>query len=336
LNSDLVSIVIPCRNASSFLNECLDSILAQTYTHWEVIFCNDHSQDDSLKIAQCYAEKDSRFLWVNNNGYGIIDALNTAYKSTNGNFITRMDADDKMHPQKIFELITLLKQQSKESVATGKVQYFADENVQQGYKNYENWLNQLIDLDNHWEEIYKECVIPSPCWMMKRTVFEKIGGFKGNIYPEDYDLVWRMFLHQLKVVSSNQILHFWRDHAQRASRNLEVYKAQTYFELKVGYMLQTEKLNEAAIILWGAGGKGKALAKVLILHQLNFVWYSNNLKKIGVNIYGKIIENAENIKAPLSKTKILIAVSNLTEQHQICDFLNELGYQKSKNYFILA
>lgn len=336
MNHNLVSIVIPCKNAEPFLKECLDSILAQTYTNWEVIFCNDHSEDNSLEIALKFAALDKRFVCLNNAGNGIIDALNTAYNRSKGNFITRMDADDIMPPQKLQVLTNLLNLQPDDCVATGKVKYFTKGTIQLGFKNYEHWLNQLINFDNHWEEIYKECVIPSPCWMMKRAVFEKIGAFKSTQYPEDYDLVWRMFLNQLRVVSSKEILHLWRDHALRASRNLEVYKSQTYFDLKIGYMMKTKQFNDTNIFLWGAGKKGKALAKILGSNNINFEWYSNNPKKIGFNIYEKIIQNTRHIPTSKIKPKILIAVSNASQLAEICSFLDDLGYKKSKNYFVMV
>ena len=58
---------------------------------------------------------------------------------------------------------------------------------------YEKWINGLTLTGNNYTEIYKECVIPSPCWLIHRNDFENCDGFEPNIYPEDYDLTFRFY-----------------------------------------------------------------------------------------------------------------------------------------------
>jgi len=94
MNTPLVSILIPFKNTAQFLPECLDSILKQTYATWEILAVNDNSTDNSLKIVQEFAEKDTRIQVFTNSKTGIIEALRTAYSKSKGNFITRMDSDD--------------------------------------------------------------------------------------------------------------------------------------------------------------------------------------------------------------------------------------------------
>jgi len=120
----LVSIVIPFKNTASFLAECLDSILIQTYKDWEVIAINDHSTDNSLNVVKTYAKKDSRFQVFSNEGTGIIPALQTAYKKTSGTFITRMDSDDIMKPNRLQVMTDLLTKYGKGNVSVGQVRNF--------------------------------------------------------------------------------------------------------------------------------------------------------------------------------------------------------------------
>ena len=92
----LVSILIPFKNTEAFIEECIQSIVNQSYTNWEAIFVSDHSTDDSDKIVESYAIKDNRITCLKNEGSGIIDALKTAYNHSKGAYITRMDSDDIM------------------------------------------------------------------------------------------------------------------------------------------------------------------------------------------------------------------------------------------------
>jgi len=326
---------MPCKNAGAFLSECLHSISQQTYSNWELILCDDHSTDNSVEIAQNFKAKKININIVNNRGNGILDALHTAYSVAQGNYITRMDADDIMPIFKLEKLRKLLGEESYLKVATGKVQYFPEADIQAGFKAYESWMNGLIDQETHWQEVYKECVIASPCWMMDRKSFEQIGGFGSN-YPEDYDLVWRMFTHGISIISSKEVLHLWRDHANRASRNNEVYQSQTFFKLKIKYMLTLPSFQNKKLVVWGAGKKGKELVRELLTHRIQPLWVSNNYKKIGHNIYNIILANFTSLPKNKSDLIILITISNPDEQKDTLPFLHQKGYSRSIDYFILA
>ena len=163
----MISIVMPIKNAGKHLKDCLNSIINQDYKNWELLAVNDHSSDDTVEILSLYAEEDTRIRFFNNNGSGIINALRLAYSHSTGVYITRMDADDIMPSDKLKKMQTALLSKSN-TLVTGKVKYIADDKLFDGYKAYEDWLNSLVENKSHFAEIYKECVIPSPCWMLKR------------------------------------------------------------------------------------------------------------------------------------------------------------------------
>lgn len=313
---ELVSIIMPIRNAIPYLTECLDSIIQQTYPTWELLAVNDHSDDSSNEILESYQSKDVRIKCFQNEGKGIIDALNTGYSHAKGDFITRMDADDIMPVIKLEQLAELLKAAGSGHLSTGKVKYISNNDLGDGFKKYENWLNQLCDSNAHFSEIYKECVIPSPCWMMHRNDFESIGGFDSKTYPEDYDLCFRMYENQIKVTPSIETLHIWRDYGGRASRNDDNYSDNRFLDLKVKYFLRIDYRSEEKLIVWGAGKKGKRIAQLLLNSKVDFVWITNNEKKIGKHIYGKLIDTHQALNNNSSK-KIILAVANKVEQKEI-------------------
>lgn len=92
--SPFISVVIPTYNASKFLREALDSLIAQTFTDWEAICVNDGSTDDSLSILQEYAAKDSRFRVLDgpNGGYG--KAMNRGMDAACGKYMAIFEPDD--------------------------------------------------------------------------------------------------------------------------------------------------------------------------------------------------------------------------------------------------
>ncbi|MBL4587538.1 MAG: glycosyltransferase family 2 protein [Flavobacteriales bacterium] len=307
---------MPVKNAGLFLEECLSSILSQTETDWELIAVNDHSTDNTLQLLQRFAKQETRISVLENSGSGIIDALRTAYSAANGNLITRMDADDRMAPQKLEILKENLLREKKGNVATGLVNYFSDAALGDGYRYYEKWLNGLTKQGNNYQDIYRECVIPSPCWMVFRADLDACKAFEPDVYPEDYDLCFRFYQHKLKPIPCSDLLHFWRDHAARTSRNDPHYADNRFLQLKLHWFLKIDHNPEKTLVLWGAAKKGKELAKGLLAAKIPFTWVCNNPNKINKHVYGQKMLNA-NVVSEMKNTQFIIAVANKDEQEKI-------------------
>jgi glycosyltransferase involved in cell wall biosynthesis len=111
LNTEL-TIVIPIFNAGKYLNECLDSILTQTYENFELICVNDCSSDNSLEILTDYSKQDARIKIINNStNLGPGANRNLGIKSAKGKYITFVDADDfYLHKNCLHELMKQMKE----------------------------------------------------------------------------------------------------------------------------------------------------------------------------------------------------------------------------------
>lgn len=88
------SVIVPVYNVEKYLNECIDSILSQTFTDFELILVNDGSKDNSGRICDEYAEKDSRVKVIHKENGGLSDARNKGTKSAEGEYIIYVDSDD--------------------------------------------------------------------------------------------------------------------------------------------------------------------------------------------------------------------------------------------------
>ena len=235
----MVSIIIPYKNPLPYFEDCLKSIVNQSHKKLQIILVNDYSTDDSEKLAFKYSNEDSRIELVKNIGKGIVDALNTGSEIAKGKYITRMDADDIMSENKIEILRSLLEKKKTKHIAVGNVKYFASKKpMGNGYLKYANWLNELTSKEKNFKEIYKECTIPSCCWMMHRSDFENIKGFKKLDYPEDYDFLFRVHYNQIKLATTKEIIHLWRDHPMRTSRNSKDYLFENFIPLKLKYLIE--------------------------------------------------------------------------------------------------
>lgn len=333
--NELVSIVMPVKNTGQYLEPCLNSIRTQNYENWELIVVDDHSEDNSFDILQKYAQLDPRFNVLRNEGHGIIPALQKAYRHTSRGYITRMDSDDLMPAEKLSTLAQLLTQYGKGYISTGLVRYFSDDGLMGGYQKYQDWLNDLALSGKQFEEIYRECVVPSPCWMMHTRDFDRIGGFKSDHYPEDYDLCFRMRNHDLKLVAAPKILHLWRDYPSRTSRTDANYSDNRFLDLKLHHYLRVDYDPKRPLILWGAGKKAKTIAKSLDNQGFTFDWLCNNEQKIGHNIYGQILKSTADLPA-YANPQIIVTVAGELVQNQIKTQLSSLNLLPISNFYFFC
>ncbi|MBR1426938.1 MAG: glycosyltransferase family 2 protein [Paludibacteraceae bacterium] len=97
-NNRLVSIITPVYNGERFMSQTIDSVLRQTYPHWEMLIINDGSRDNSLAIAQDYAARDPRIRVIDQPNAGSAAARNNGIRQAQGRYIALLDADDLWEP----------------------------------------------------------------------------------------------------------------------------------------------------------------------------------------------------------------------------------------------
>lgn len=331
----LVSILMPFRDTGMYLEECLRSIQEQTYSNWELLIVDDHSTDGGPDRVRAFAASDPRIQMLTNPGKGIIPALREAFEASKGEFISRMDSDDIMPPEKLMCMVGDLLEHGAGFVASGQVKYFSIDGISEGYAKYEAWLNQLTRTGTNFQEIYKECSIASPCWMVSRSDLVKCGAFEPDRYPEDYDLTFRFYAKGLQCIPSDQLLHYWRDYPERTSRNHQHYALNYFLDLKLDYFLELDRDDTRPLVLWGAGFKGKSLARQLKEYGVNFRWICDNPNKIGKKIYGIPIEHFELVHE-LEQPQSIISVAKRGAQRQIRRILEDRHQSAMKDFFFFC
>ncbi len=127
----LVSVIVPVYNAEKYLAACLDSLQAQTYHYWEAICVNDGSADNSWRILQEYAAKDSRFVLINQKNSGVSAARNAALQKVQGDYIAFLDADDMLHCQFMEYMTAALEKTNSDLV------FCCNENKGGDFRNYQ-------------------------------------------------------------------------------------------------------------------------------------------------------------------------------------------------------
>ena len=330
-----ISILLPVFNTELYLADCLESILAQTEKDWELFAIDDFSTDGSWGVLEKYAERDARVKVFKNREKGIVHALRLAFAKSTGQLVTRMDSDDLMLPQKLERLKSGLLENGPGHLAVGQVEYFAEGGVGEGYLRYAGWLNGLTAEGKNFHHIYKECAVPSPAWMAWRSDLEKAGAFRSDIYPEDYDLAFRLRQIGLEIIPGHEAIHRWRDRPDRASRTDPNYRDFTFIHLKTTWFLKTDHDPKRPLVLWGAGKKGKRIARYLNENGTSFGWVTNNPEKIGKEIRGVELREV-GILRQLNNPQVIVAVASPNDQLEIRAFFGENDLEEGGHFFFFC
>lgn len=102
---DLITIIVPVYNVEKYINECVDSLISQTYKNIEIILIDDGSMDKSGEICDSYAASDARIKVIHKQNEGLGFARNTGLKAAQGKFVTFIDSDDKADADLVENLV---------------------------------------------------------------------------------------------------------------------------------------------------------------------------------------------------------------------------------------
>ena len=233
-----------------------------------------------------------------------------------------MDADDIMPVNKLSTLLKTLENEPNGVLATGNVKYFGGQEISEGYQRYEDWLNKTADQQTFYKRIYRECIVASPNWMMRKQDFDDMKGFNKLTYPEDYDMVFHWRMAGFIIKSCHQLTHLWREHPNRTSRNSDVYQQESFFKLKLRYFL--EEFNKKELFLIGTEKKGLLIAKILQEQKIRFRWFAKDPRLTGYKKRDIIIENISNL--PPGGICILSIYPNKKQRNALKYFVRTRGY----------
>ena len=213
-----VSVIIPTYNSEKYIEQCVKSVLEQTYTNYEVIVIDDGSQDHTQQILKPYFPV-IKYIYQDNQGAA--KARNNGCEIAQGEFLAFLDADDFFLPQKLEKQVAVFDANSSIDL------------IQSGWycvnQEGKNWIavmpwNTAPELNlETW--ILHKCVRPSSL-ILRREWWNKIGGFDHHYPPtEDLDFVLRLSLMGCKTVWLKEIHACYRQHDQNLmSGGLKVIK----------------------------------------------------------------------------------------------------------------
>ena len=203
-----ISVIVPIYNVEEYLNKCLDSILHQTFTNYELILIDDGSTDSSGQIADEYVAKDDRIKVIHKKNGGLSDARNCGLDKATGRYICFIDSDDWIEDTYLEELFSLAKDQEADIVICNYFKNSGDISVTQP-TDPEIVIQSGVDaIDNIYSKRYGEYVV---AWnkLYRKEIFENLRYPVGMIH-EDEAIYGEVFCRASKVVRTERILYNYR------------------------------------------------------------------------------------------------------------------------------
>lgn len=203
----LISVIIPFFNVKPFFNDCLKSVISQTYKNLEIILVNDGSNDGSLDIANSYLNLDTRVKLINQENKGISAARNTGIKNATGEYLTFIDSDDFVSESYIHHLYEILeKNQCLVSIGAHYIYRNDKEIIFKGFSNDRLLLTK---------EVIQEILLDKNCdlslWgkLYKATLFMDITFPEGKLF-EDTAVTYKILLKCKTIICSSQANYYYR------------------------------------------------------------------------------------------------------------------------------
>ena len=197
----LVSLLIPCYNHRDFLDDCLRSILAQTYENIELLICDDASPDDSfekiLSYEQALKERFARVeLRQNEVNRGVTGNINRMLEQSRGDYIKILASDDCLRPDAIEKLVRALEEDPSAGVAVCNGEKVPED---QHYPDFLPGAPVYAAAPDFRAEGFAERTalrndIFAPGAMIRKAVFDRFGAFDESLTIEDYEFWLRILL----------------------------------------------------------------------------------------------------------------------------------------------
>lgn len=227
MKNSLVSIILPVYDADNFLNDCLDSLINQTYKNLEILIINDGSNDNSLKIIEQYANKDNRIKYVSRDNKGLIKTLNELVLMAKGDFIMRMDADDICFLNRVETQVEFMKLNDLD-ICGSWVEWFGDSN------------SIIFPKPVDHNSIEKSIIFDTPFWhptvVFKKRIKNQIIYNENYIWAEDTKLWSDLILNGIKSGNISKALLKYRISSNQVSQKNSKLQRESLEKIKFEHL----------------------------------------------------------------------------------------------------
>lgn len=235
----MISVLMPVYNGEKYLKECIDSVLNQSFQDFEFIIVNDGSKDNTEEIIKSYT--DSRIVYISKKHKGISEALNEGIRNAKGEYIARIDADDKMYPDRLkTQYIFMLTHPDVDILGCG-FEWGNGKTPTEYFKPSDGYLTKQSFIGGN--------VIGHSTVMMRKESLLKLPFIYEKIYDgaEDLKLWYTAITHGLKIYNLSVVVNYYRQHEEQVVNNTIVFEKTAW--IKKAYYNTDDNDSKLTVII---------------------------------------------------------------------------------------
>ncbi|MFD2248195.1 glycosyltransferase [Pontibacter ruber] len=270
----LVSVICLCFNHERFLKEALDSVLAQTYPHLEIIVVDDSSTDRSTEIILAYQQQYPQIKFISTaTNLGNTKAFNRGWRASSGAYIIDFATDDVLLPDRVAQQVAAFAQLDESyGVVYSDAEYIDDESEHIGYhcrRNAQGTVISFAPSGDLFRDLLRRYFVCPPTMMVRRSVFEDLNGYDESLAYEDFDF-WVRSSRKYKYYFLDAVTTRRRVHAHSLSR--------AWYRPGNPLIASTVKVCEKALQLVHTHEERQALADRL-KYEARHTYFTGNYKE---------------------------------------------------------
>ncbi len=229
MKAPLISVLMPVRNAERFVTAAIESILSQTFADFELIIVDDGSTDNTLSIIKEHG--DGRIKVFESNHKGVAYQTNFAAMHSSGKYISKMDADDISHVNRLSEHYYCLEKMSNVQLVGNNIRFIDSKNKNLGIMKFPESNEEI----NYFLPV-RPTVFNGTITMNRKT-FEALGGYNEQLeVAEDHDFLMRFHNAGYKAYNIQKVLYYYRVYERAETERKFEMQNRISYELGKKYL----------------------------------------------------------------------------------------------------
>ncbi len=331
---------MPVRDDAALLRNCLADIKNQSLSNYELVVIDDGSTDQTPHVLEKASRDDSRIRIIRTSAQGIVSALNTGLAECQGDYIARMDVDDRMDRSRLRKQLEFMQKNSEIELIGCRVDGFTEKgSLPESAVQYQSWSNSLISHTQIEADIFAESPIVHPTFFATRELITKIGGYSDHPWAEDYDLILRAYGSGAKLAKHPEKLVRKYFAPGRLSRIEAMYKRPAMFDAKIHYLLEFGRLkNRRGVLIAGSGPTGRQAAQSFEKRGVTLLGFVDNrpgppdrrVKGLPARGFSKLppAEFMNQFRDAL----IVLAIGDAAGQSEFAELLRQSGFVENQDF----